>query len=112
VRLALPILGTWNRSTVMRTHRVIAYAPQIRGLTRGSGNAAAVSLIARTLFSVANAATAMLKRLMLAWQRSKQNRLELHLRLTIPAGRLKHYDALFPALSADDRYRHHPYIRD
>jgi hypothetical protein len=52
------------------------------------------------------------KRLMLAWQRSKQNRLELHLRLTIPAGRLKHHAALFPALLADDRYRHHPYIRD
>jgi hypothetical protein len=52
------------------------------------------------------------KRLMLAWQRSKQNRLELHLRLTIPVGRLKYYGAPFPALHVDDRYRHHPYIRD
>jgi hypothetical protein len=54
----------------------------------------------------------ILKRLMLAWQRSKQKRLELHLSLTLPAGRLRHYGALFPALPVDDRYRHHPYIRD
>jgi len=52
------------------------------------------------------------KRLMLAWQRSKQNRLELHLRMTIPADRLKHYGEPFSALPVDDRYRHHPYIRD
>jgi len=125
--------------------RVIAYAPQIRCLTRDNSNAAAVSLITWSLFSLANAATVvyalfaindplmagvfalnllgcltivgiigkkrifplparssmiarpdpanpgMLGRLMLAWQRSKQKRLDLHLRLTIPAARLKQY---------------------
>ena len=51
-------------------------------------------------------------RLMQAWRRSKQKRLELHLRLTIPANRLKHYDTLFSTPPAGDRYRHHPYVRD
>jgi hypothetical protein len=146
--------------------RVIAYAPQIHCLTRDNSQAAAVSLITWTLFSMANAATVayallvindplmagifvlnllgcltivaiigkkrifpisassdmiakrepadrgMLGRLMLAWQRSKQRRLELHLRLTIPANRLKHYDSLFSVPPAGDRYRHHPYVRD
>jgi hypothetical protein len=146
--------------------RVVAYAPQIHCLTRDNTNAAAVSLITWTLFTLANAATVayallvindplmacvfglnllgcltivaiigkkrifslsassnmiaerdsmdhgMLKRLMLAWRRSAQKRLELHLKLTIPAYRPIHHDAPFLDLSADDRYRHHPYIRD
>jgi hypothetical protein len=37
--------------------RVIAYAPQIRCLTRDNSGAAAVSLITWTLFSMANTAT-------------------------------------------------------
>jgi hypothetical protein len=146
--------------------RVVAYAPQIHCLTRDNTNAAAVSLITWTLFTLANGATVayallvindplmagvfglnllgcltivaiigkkrifllsassnmiakrdsmdhgMLKRLMLAWRRSAQKRLELHLKLTIPAYRPIHNDAPFLDLSADDRYRHHPYIRD
>jgi len=146
--------------------RVVAYAPQIHCLTRDNTNAAAVSLITWTLFTLANGATVayallvindplmagvfglnllgcltivaiigkkrifllsassnmiaerdsmdhgMLKRLMLAWRRSAQKRLELHLKLTIPAYRSIHHDAPFLDLSADDRYRHHPYIRD
>lgn len=146
--------------------RVVAYAPQIHCLTRDNTNAAAVSLITWTLFTLANGATVayallvindplmagvfglnllgcltivaiigkkrifslsassnmiaerdsmdhgMLKRLMLAWRRSAQKRLELHLKLTIPAYRPIHHDAPFLDLSADDRYRHHPYIRD
>jgi hypothetical protein len=146
--------------------RVVAYAPQIHCLTRDDTNAAAVSLITWTLFTLANGATVayallvindplmagvfglnllgcltivaiigkkrifllsassnmiaerdsmdhgMLKRLMLAWRRSAQKRLELHLKLTIPAYRPIHHDAPFLDLSADDRYRHHPYIRD
>jgi hypothetical protein len=146
--------------------RVVAYAPQIHCLTRDNTNAAAVSLITWTLFTLANGATVayallvindplmagvfglnllgcltivaiigkkrifllsassnmiaerdstdhgMLKRLMLAWRRSVQKRLELHLKLTIPAYRPIHHDAPFLDLSADDRYRHHPYIRD
>jgi hypothetical protein len=52
------------------------------------------------------------RRLMLAWQRTKQRRLERHLQLTITANRLKRYNALFPIASAGDRYRHHPYMRD
>jgi hypothetical protein len=146
--------------------RVVAYAPQIHCLTRDNTNAAAVSLITWTLFTLANGATVayallvindplmagvfglnllgcltivaiigkkrifllsassnmiaerdsmdhgMLKRLMLAWRRSAQKRLELYLKLTIPAYRPIHHDAPFLDLSADDRYRHHPYIRD
>jgi hypothetical protein len=146
--------------------RIVAYAPQIRCLTRDKTNAAAVSLVTWTLFTLANGATVayalfaindplmagvfalnlvgcltivaiigkkrissvpassnmigerdsadhgMLKRWMLAWQRSRQKRLELRLRLTIPADRLKHHGTSFPAPPADDRYRHHPYIRD
>jgi hypothetical protein len=146
--------------------RVVAYAPQIHCLTRDNTNAAAVSLITWTLFTLANGATVayallvindplmagvfglnllgcltivaiigkkrifslsassnmiaerdsmdhgMLKRLMLARRRSAQKRLELYLKLTIPAYRLIHHDAPFLDLSADDRYRHHPYIRD
>jgi hypothetical protein len=146
--------------------RIVAYAPQIRCLTRDKTNAAAVSLVTWTLFTLANGATVayallvindplmagvfglnllgcltivaiigkkrifllsassnmiakrdsmdhgMLKRLMLAWRRSAQKRLELHLKLTIPAYRPIHHDAPFLDLSADDRYRHHPYIRD
>jgi hypothetical protein len=37
--------------------RVLAYVPQIRCLTRDNTNAAAVSLVTWTLFSMANAAT-------------------------------------------------------
>ncbi len=146
--------------------RVVAYAPQIHCLTRDNTNAAAVSLITWTLFTLANGATVayallvindplmasvfglnllgcltivaiigkkrifslsassnmiaerdsmdhgMLKCLMLAWRRSAQKRLELYLKLTIPAYRPIHHDAPFLDLSADDRYRHHPYIRD
>jgi hypothetical protein len=146
--------------------RVIAYAPQIRCLTRDNSGAAAVSLITWTLFSMANTATVayallviddrlmaavfalnllgcltivviigkkrifllaafsdmiarrdpadhgMLQRLMLAWQRSKQKRLELHLRLTIPSSQLKHCGTLFSAAPPGDRYRRHPYVRD
>jgi hypothetical protein len=146
--------------------RVVAYAPQIHCLTRDNTNAAAVSLITWTLFTLANGATVayallvindplmagvfglnllgcltivaiigkkrifslsassnmiaerdsmdhgMLKRLMLARRRSAQKRLELYLKLTIPAYRPIHHDAPFLDLSADDRYRHHPYIRD
>jgi len=144
--------------------RVIAYAPQIRCLTRDNGNAAAVSLVTWTLFTLANAATVayallvindhlmaglfalnllgclaivvligkkrlfsassrriaghdpvdhgMFKRLLLAWRRSAQKRLELHLRLTLPASRLKRWQSPFSDLSAADRYRHHPYVRD
>jgi hypothetical protein len=144
--------------------RVVAYAPQIRCLIRDNTNAAAVSLVTWTFFTLANAATVayallvindhlmagvfalnllgclvivaligkkrissassrriaghdavdhgIFKRLMLAWRRSAQKRLELHLRLTIPAHRRKSCHTSFPDLSADDRYRHHPYIRD
>jgi hypothetical protein len=149
---------------VLNGARVIAYAPQIRCLTRDNSNAAAVSLVTWTLFSMANAATVayallvindplmagifllnllgcliivaiitrkrffslpavtiagrnsddhrMPERLMRAWQRSKQRRLELHLRLTVPGSRLKRYETLFPVFPANDRYRHHPCIRD
>jgi hypothetical protein len=144
--------------------RVIAYAPQIRCLTRDNSNAAAVSLVTWTWFSLANAATVayallvindplmagvfllnllgcliivaiiarkrffsfptitiagrnavgrrMLGRVMQAWRQSKQKRLELHLRLTVPGSRLKRYETLFPVFPANDRYRHHPCIRD
>jgi hypothetical protein len=53
----------------------------------------------------------ILKRLLLAWRRSAQKRLELHLRLTLPtSGRRR--GGPFLEFSADDRFRHHPYIRD
>jgi hypothetical protein len=146
---------------VLNGARVVAYAPQIRCLTRDNSNAAAVSLVTWTLFSTANAATVayalfvindplmagifllnllgclvivaiiarkrffsvttagrgsvddrMPGRLMQAWRRSKQKHLELHLRLTVPGGRLKRHEALFPMFPANDRYRHHPCIRD
>lgn len=145
---------------VLNGARVIAYVPQIRCLTRDNSNAAAVSLVTWTLFSLANAATVayallvindplmagiflsnllgcliivviiarkrffqlprvtiarrnsvdhrMLGRLLRAWQRSKQKRLELHLRLTVFGGQLKRHGTLFPVFPANDRCRHPP----
>lgn len=52
------------------------------------------------------------RRLMLAWRRRAQKRLELHLKLTVPTRRLAKHDSTFLNLSGDDKYRHHPYVRD
>jgi hypothetical protein len=54
----------------------------------------------------------MLARLMLAWRRNRQKQLELHLMLTTPSHRWKRRDTLFSNSLADDRYRHHPHVRD
>jgi hypothetical protein len=54
----------------------------------------------------------MLARLMLAWRRNRQMQLELHLKLTTPSYRWKRGDTPFSTPAADDRYRHHPYVRD
>jgi hypothetical protein len=123
--------------------RVLAYAPQIWCLMRDNGNAAAVSLMTWTLFTLANFATVayaslvandpllagifamnslgcltivvmiakkriyssmrpsgtsgaspetLLERLLSAWRHRTQRRLELHLRLLLPAKGVKLLD--------------------
>jgi len=137
--------------------RIIAYAPQIRCLTRDNDNAKAVSLVTWTLFALANAATVayavvvlndllmagvfvlnligctvivaliarkrilraragrlpgkLFKRLMLSWRRRAQRRLDLHLMLTLPSKRTRYReDDCWPP--RNDKFRHHPDIRE
>lgn len=51
-----------------------------------------------------------LQRLRLAYRRHAEERLRLHLRLTLPAHKFKRYQSYGSAI--DDKYRHHPYVRE
>lgn len=52
----------------------------------------------------------LLERWALAWRRRAEKRLEVHLRLTLPADGMTDREA--KGSSIVDRYRHHPYIRE
>lgn len=52
----------------------------------------------------------LLRRLMSAWRRSAEKHLQMHLMLTLPSNRVRFGEGYLSAI--DDKYRHHPYIRE
>ena len=75
------------------------------------GCAAIVVLIARKRIAPGSG---LFERLMQSWRRRAQKRLDLHLQLTLPSKprRYRAEDSPFGSPSRDDKYRHHPNIRE
>jgi hypothetical protein len=64
----------------------------------------------RIYSSVESPGNTLPERWMLAWRRRAEERLAIHLRLTLPTGRMK--DRMADSPSIKDRYRHHPLVRE